>query len=155
RWSLPATGAGLLLFLLLPRPTSDDMWNPLAGYAAGERGPNKVSAETGLDTEIDMTRTGTVKTKDELALVVIATDPSGTPKLDLAPAQRSRGHMFDFYLYGHWSSPYVLSSPMMMPQMPGGGALPPGTRPAERPPGRTEAPAIYAPSTTAPVVKLC
>jgi transglutaminase-like putative cysteine protease len=155
RWILPAAGVSLVLFLLLPRPMSDEMWNPLSGYAAGQRGPARVDAETGLDDEIDVNRTGRVSVKDDVALVVTATDAAEAPKLDLDSVQRFRGHVLDFYRGGHWTSTYQLSGPVVMPGLPGAGL--PRLRPGvggERAPAHLDAPALLSPQGTAPVLKL-
>jgi transglutaminase-like putative cysteine protease len=95
RWSAGIIAAGLLLFLITPRP-NDNKWElPLA--ARGK-------LETGLgDGNLDLNRTGALEQNKEVAFAVYAEDAAGNPKTDLDLDQRWRTAALTHYEQGRWA----------------------------------------------------
>jgi hypothetical protein len=108
RWSLVVLGFGLLIFLLIPRP-SELTWDPFP--FAGISG----KLQTGVEPGMDLNRTGLIEVSDELAFEVSASE-NGRPKLDLDREQRWRGETLDMYSSGRWQSRPLLAPAMFFPR---------------------------------------
>lgn len=96
RWSLVISSAGLLMFLITPRP-NDNKWElPMVMRGKIETGLRDVN-------DVDLNRTATLEQNSELAFVVEARNAQGTPKNDLDPNQRWRASSLVVYEGGKWT----------------------------------------------------
>ena len=111
----PIAAAAVALYLLTPRHS----------VTAWEESLFRNQLQTGLgDGNIDLNRSGSIRTSSAVAFQVQVNDPAGTPKTDLdGQQQRWRGLVLNNYYSGRWSRrPWL----MRASAGPGvvGGALP-------------------------------
>jgi transglutaminase-like putative cysteine protease len=100
-WVFIVAGLALLLFLGTPR----------SGEARWELSLNAMRLQTGVDDtkpDIDLNNSGTLRVNRDLVFEVqaytLTPERQRVPKTDLDPAQRWRGHVFNYYDRGRWEN---------------------------------------------------
>ena len=95
RWSAAIASAGLLLFLVTPRPQNKSWELPMRMHG---------KMEMGLSDGLDLNRTGSLESNKDVAFEVYAEDLNRKPKLDLNPSQRWRSRPITSYQNGKWAA---------------------------------------------------